>query len=494
MVASVSEVTNSTAWRLVPAAEVAAFAADLLSPTRTRPVVAITTKSGRPTLDPGALGERIRTLADVALLETGDATWALSEALPSRLDVYGGAVRIWWPGLGETSDPYDHPLLFIFSESDAAQVQRRVVAAICDGDRKAGRFGPWTGSTAKAAPPAAKTARAAASAPPVMAEPVEPPARLAAPLDAWRRLSEVYQVADVVRGRVCRIEDGYVLVEVIPGAALLAPKAELDWSYPRHPSELFRLGERVKAKILALEPDRRRGTVSIKQAYASQVLPPVTLAPDQPPFLSDEDGATEPAADEGQAEQLRQELESALADRSELMKRLKAANEQAADSRKALRSAEDRLRELELRANGELDPTISENGFLAAVRVEYARRMNESDRQRYPLCRMRVGREFLERVRELDGVPVEKVVEVCAQVACSRAHELPAREVHELRGGAPGAPGYVRTSDGAKAWRCSLQDGTPSARRLHWWDIPRKDGRTIEFASVAVHDDYSIPT
>lgn len=34
---------------------------------------------------------------------------------------------------------------------------------------------------------------------------------------------------------------------------------------------------------------------------------------------------------------------------------------------------------------------------------------------------------------------------------------------------------------------------SPSARRLHWRSIPQKDGVTIEFASVAGHDEYSIP-
>ena len=80
----------------------------------------------------------------------------------------------------------------------------------------------------------------------------------------------------------------------------------------------------------------------------------------------------------------------------------------------------------------------------------------------------------------------------CAQVACNRAHEIQGRFVHELTEGVAGRS-TVRQSDGAKAWRCALQVGSPSARRLHWWSIPQKDGVTIEFASVAVHDEFSIP-
>jgi len=41
--------------------------------------------------------------------------------------------------------------------------------------------------------------------------------------------------------------------------------------------------------------------------------------------------------------------------------------------------------------------------------------------------------------------------------------------------------------------RCALQIKAPSARWLHGWRIPGLEGATIEFASVAVHDDHGIP-
>ena len=34
--------------------------------------------------------------------------------MPDKLECYGGAVRIWWPGLTPESDPYDHPLFLAF--------------------------------------------------------------------------------------------------------------------------------------------------------------------------------------------------------------------------------------------------------------------------------------------------------------------------------------------------------------------------------------------
>lgn len=50
------------------------------------------------------------------------------------------------------------------------------------------------------------------------------------------------------------------------------------------------------------------------------------------------------------------------------------------------------------------------------------------------------------------------------------------------------ASGKVR-EDGAVSWRSYIEQGTPSARRLHYW---RKPGGSIQLAKVVVHDDYSV--
>jgi len=34
---------------------------------------------------------------------------------------------------------------------------------------------------------------------------------------------------------------------------------------------------------------------------------------------------------------------------------------------------------------------------------------------------------------------------------------------------------------------------TSSARRLHWWKVPGRDGAVIEFACVCLHDAVDIP-
>ena len=169
------------------------------------------------------------------------------------------------------------------------------------------------------------------------------------------------------------------------------------------------------------------------------------------------------------------------------------AGRRVQDLQKQLRSERSRSQEAEQRAARE-DPTASERSFLLGVRLAYARDFGEGDRLAYPLGRMRVGRSFLGTLPTLDRVPLEKLLEVCAQVGSGRAHEIPGRSVHPFRTSEQGgAPYRVRARDDAKAWRCSLVDQTAGAPRLHWWSVPGPDGATVEFASVNHHEDFSLP-
>jgi hypothetical protein len=60
-------------------------------------------RTSKPWFNVEGLVSDVGDFADVVILETTEATWALSQLLPKRLDVYGGAVRIWWPGLASRS-------------------------------------------------------------------------------------------------------------------------------------------------------------------------------------------------------------------------------------------------------------------------------------------------------------------------------------------------------------------------------------------------------
>ncbi len=85
----------------------------LTSPTRRLPVVAITSdpRFGRPLIDERRAAERLVGIAHVVTLLTGQVTWALTNELGENLlSVFGGAVRIYWPGFDRNADPFDHRL------------------------------------------------------------------------------------------------------------------------------------------------------------------------------------------------------------------------------------------------------------------------------------------------------------------------------------------------------------------------------------------------
>lgn len=136
---------------------------------------------------------------------------------------------------------------------------------------------------------------------------------------------------------------------------------------------------------------------------------------------------------------------------------------------------------------GLLDP---EQRMHILIAFEWTQAQSSStDRHEHPLGRYIFGRQFLRSVqRKPAGVSMDRIARVCAMVACKRATQA-GSEPHPLRQGpGPTAPQWQR-ADGAAAWRCAVK-ARRGGPRLHYWQLP--DG-TIEFASVVVHDDFSIP-
>ena len=87
------------------------FVSALLDPDRALPIVAVTDVDGM--LMDRDLPDRFQTdlacLANVVYLDRA-ASWRLRERLGREWSCYNGALRIYWPGLDRTADPYSHPL------------------------------------------------------------------------------------------------------------------------------------------------------------------------------------------------------------------------------------------------------------------------------------------------------------------------------------------------------------------------------------------------
>jgi hypothetical protein len=59
--------------------------------------------------DPAQLARRLTGAAHVVSVDP-EATYRISDALSPRLSAFGGAVRLYWPGFSEESNPLAHPL------------------------------------------------------------------------------------------------------------------------------------------------------------------------------------------------------------------------------------------------------------------------------------------------------------------------------------------------------------------------------------------------
>jgi hypothetical protein len=106
---------DSDVPKLVESSDAARGLADhVLDPGRERPIVCVSVprRDSKPLVDVEEMEAAVGHVADVWVVRTGDATWELAHRLPVGLDVYDGAVRVWWPSLDETGDRFAHPLFF----------------------------------------------------------------------------------------------------------------------------------------------------------------------------------------------------------------------------------------------------------------------------------------------------------------------------------------------------------------------------------------------
>ena len=86
----------------------------LVDRDRRVPVVVISSLegTGRPRVNPDHTAERLVGLAHVMVMDSTAASFELTDRLGKLRTVFGGAVRIYWPGFSRDADPYDHPVFF----------------------------------------------------------------------------------------------------------------------------------------------------------------------------------------------------------------------------------------------------------------------------------------------------------------------------------------------------------------------------------------------
>ncbi len=82
----------------------------------------------------------------------------------------------------------------------------------------------------------------------------------------WDSLVANMKEGDSIKGKVVNIEDYGAFLEIMPGVEGLVHVSEITWSNtPVNAKEFFKLGEEHEAKIVTLDKDTRKMSLSIKQ-------------------------------------------------------------------------------------------------------------------------------------------------------------------------------------------------------------------------------------
>jgi small subunit ribosomal protein S1 len=82
----------------------------------------------------------------------------------------------------------------------------------------------------------------------------------------WESLHEKFPVGSTVEGKVRNLTDFGAFIEIEDGIDGLVHVSNLSWTKRvKHPSEILKKGDKVKAIVLAIEPDNRRLSLGVKQ-------------------------------------------------------------------------------------------------------------------------------------------------------------------------------------------------------------------------------------
>src|SRR5918995_1360871 len=95
--------------------------------------------------------------------------------------------------------------------------------------------------------------------------------------DPWQRVIDTYRIGDELEGTVTKVVAFGAFVEILEGVEGLVHISELAQQHVENPREIVQPGDEVKVKILEIDSERRRLSLSIKRVEG-QVLPRRPLA------------------------------------------------------------------------------------------------------------------------------------------------------------------------------------------------------------------------
>ena len=92
--------------------------------------------------------------------------------------------------------------------------------------------------------------------------------------DPWQQVLESYQEGDIVAGKVTKVVTFGAFVEILPGVEGLVHISELAQHHVENPREIVSQGDTVNVRILEVDAERRRLSLSLKRVEDGMPLQP----------------------------------------------------------------------------------------------------------------------------------------------------------------------------------------------------------------------------
>ena len=120
--------------------------------------------------------------------------------------------------------------------------------------------------------------------------------------DPWQRIVDTYSIGDELAGKVTKVVTFGAFVEILDGVEGLVHISELAGHHVESPREIVHPGDEIRVKILEIDSERRRLSLSAKRVE-DQILP--VSRPDAP--VAETAGAEEAAVEEGPADAIEEQ-------------------------------------------------------------------------------------------------------------------------------------------------------------------------------------------
>jgi small subunit ribosomal protein S1 len=89
--------------------------------------------------------------------------------------------------------------------------------------------------------------------------------------DPWQRVVDTYHVGDELEGTVTKVVTFGAFVEILDGVEGLVHISELAQHHVENPREIIQPGDHVRVKILEIDSERRRLSLSIKRVEGQEL-------------------------------------------------------------------------------------------------------------------------------------------------------------------------------------------------------------------------------